>query len=116
MPLICVITHFKPGNIMKNKLKSEALAREFDNFLSEMEDMLKQTATLGGDELAEAKRKIHERMAEAKDAVSGIRGNFARRARKAAHSASLEAHEAPWKMLGAGAAIGLLLGVLVTRR
>lgn len=81
-----------------------------------MEELLKQTATLGGDELAEAKRKIQERMAEAKEAVSGIRANLARRARKAANSANMEAHEEPWKMIGAGAAIGLLLGLLLTRR
>ena len=101
---------------MKSKQKSEALSNEFDKFLSEMEEMLKQTASLGGDELAEAKRKIQERMAEAKETVSGIRSNLTRSARRAAHSANVEAHEEPWKIIGAGAAIGLLLGLLLARR
>jgi ElaB/YqjD/DUF883 family membrane-anchored ribosome-binding protein len=101
---------------MKNKKTSAALSREFENFLSEMEKMLQETATLGGDELAEAKQRIQERMAEAKETVSSISGDLARRARKAASRANLEAHEEPWKIIGAGAAIGLLLGLLLTRR
>ena len=101
---------------MKNKQKSAALSQEFENFLSEMETLLQETATLGGDELAEAKERIQERMAEAKEAVSSISGDLARRARKAAKSANLEAHEEPWKIIGAGAAIGLLLGLVLARR
>jgi len=101
---------------MKNKPKSATLSREFENFLSDMEEMLQQTATLGGDELAEAKDRIQERMAEAKEAASSISGDLARRARKAAKTANREAHEEPWKIIGAGAAVGLLLGLLLSRR
>lgn len=101
---------------MKNKQETAALSREFKNFLSEMENLLQQTATLGGDELAEAKKRIQERMAEAKESISGMRGDLARRARKAAKSANHEVHEESWKIIGAGAAIGLLLGLLLAKR
>jgi ElaB/YqjD/DUF883 family membrane-anchored ribosome-binding protein len=101
---------------MKNKRQTAALSREFENFLSEMEALLQQTATLGGDELADAKKRIQERMAEAKETVTDIRGDLARRARKAAKTANLGVHEEPWKIIGAGAAIGLLLGLLLAQR
>jgi ElaB/YqjD/DUF883 family membrane-anchored ribosome-binding protein len=101
---------------MKNKQKTAAISHEFEKFLSEMENMLQQTATLGGDELAEAKKRIQERMAEAKETVSGIRGDLARRARKVARSANLEVHAEPWKIIGAGAAMGLLFGLLLAKR
>jgi ElaB/YqjD/DUF883 family membrane-anchored ribosome-binding protein len=101
---------------MKNKQRSAALSREFETFLSEMEEMLNETAALGGDELAEAKARIQERMAEAKETVSSISGDLARRARKVKKSANLKAHEEPWKIIGTGAALGLLIGVLLARR
>ena len=101
---------------MKNKQKTAALSREFEKFLADMEDMLQQTANLGGEELAEAKAKILERMTEAKEAASNIRSDLARGARKAAKRADQQAHEEPWKIIGASAALGLLVGVLLARR
>ena len=101
---------------MKNKQKSAALSHEFENFLSEMEDLLRETASLGGEELAVAKEKIQQRVAEAKATASSISGDLARRARKAARRADVEVHEEPWKIVGAGALVGLLLGILLARR
>src|SRR6187551_3072701 len=77
--LLYAIPVVSSGSNMKNKQKTAALSREFENFLSEMESMLQQTATLGGEELAEAKKRIQERMAEAKETVSDIRGDLTQR-------------------------------------
>ncbi len=101
---------------MKNKHNAAAISREFETFLSEIEALLLQTASLGGDELADAKKRIEERMAAAKGTVSGIREDLAQRARKVAKSANREVHEEPWKIVGTVAAIGLLLGLLLASR
>ena len=101
---------------MKNRKKTAALSREFQNFLTDIESLLKETAVLSGDELALAREKIQERVLEAKESVVNLSEHLAGKARKAAKTANNEVHEEPWRAIGTGAAVGLLLGLLFSRR
>lgn len=101
---------------MKSNSKKAALSREFENFLADIDSLLHATGDLTGEELREAREKMHDRVAEAREAIVGLSEDLTRRARKSAKSLDLEAHEEPWKAIGAGAAVGLLLGLLFARR
>lgn len=94
---------------------SEA-SSEFHNFLSDIEDLVKETTTLTGEDLTRAKAKLSSRLAEAKESVSEMGGAVAKKARAAATSTNDYVHEQPWKAIGAGAAIGLLVGFALARR
>jgi ElaB/YqjD/DUF883 family membrane-anchored ribosome-binding protein len=102
--------------IMKKRDKTAVLSREFRNFVADIETLLKETAELTGDELSEAREKLQERVAEARESVVDISSDLARKARKTVARANREVHEEPWKAIGTGAAIGLLLGLLFSRR
>lgn len=101
---------------MKNKRKTEALTREFHNFVADIESLLQETAALTGDELDVARHRIQDRIADAKDTVTDMGTDVARRASKSAGRANRKIHKDPWAAIGSAAAIGLLLGMAFSRR
>ena len=60
--------------------------------------------------------KLHERVSEAKESVTELSHDIARRAGKGAAKANREVHDEPWKAIGSAAAVGLLIGMLFSRR
>lgn len=100
----------------KKKVKTAALSREFEKFLADIESLLHATADLSGAELNEVKAKLHDKVNDARESVSVISDDLERRARKSAKRVNREVHDEPWKAIGTGAALGLLLGLVVSRR
>ena len=98
------------------KADASTLAREFRNFVTDVEDLIKATTNLTGEDLNKAKAKLSQRIATAKESVEEVGENLANRARKTAESTNAYVHEQPWTAIGAGAAAGVLVGYLLTRR
>lgn len=95
---------------------SAALSQEFQNFLTDIENLFKATTTLTGAELEIAKAKFNERLATAKVKVSDMSTTVAQQARDAMAVTDTYVHEQPWKAVGAATAIGFLLGFILARR
>lgn len=89
---------------------------EFRNFLADIEDLIKQTTSLTGDDLAEARAKLDERVAAVKESIEEMGGATVERARRTAADANEYVHEQPWQAIGVGAVAGLLLGLVLARR
>lgn len=92
------------------------VAREFHSFVADVEDLIKSTTNLTGEELSRAKAKLNQRIAAAKVSVEEMSETIANRARKTAETTNTYVHEQPWTAVGAGAAAGLLVGYLLARR
>lgn len=93
-----------------------ALSREAHNFLADIEDLVKATTSLTGEDLARAKAKLAERILSARAAVDKMGGAIADRTRHAARATDGFVHERPWEAIGIGAALGVLVGFLIARR
>lgn len=106
------------GKNVKAKIEetSSSVARDFHTFVSDMESLIKSTAHLSGEELDKARQKLNDRIAVAKESVGDVSETVANRARKTAETTNAYVHEQPWSVIGAGAAIGLLVGFLLARR
>jgi len=102
------------NNMAKNL--AGGLSNEFKSFLADVEDLVKQTTTLTGDDLARAKAKLTARITSAKESVEDAGVAVSERARNAAHVTNEYVHEQPWKSISIGAAFGLLLGFVLSRR
>ncbi len=89
---------------------------EFHNFLADIEDLIKATTSLTGEDLMRAKAKLAERVAIAKKSVEAMSGAIIHRTRKTAEVTNNYVHEQPWKAVGIGAAVGVLLGFVLARR
>jgi ElaB/YqjD/DUF883 family membrane-anchored ribosome-binding protein len=93
-----------------------ALSQEFHNFVSDIEDLIKSSTSLSGDELAAARERIKERVAQARAVLGETGGNVLERARRTLAATNDYVADEPWKAIGVGAAVGFLLGLLVARR
>lgn len=92
------------------------VSREFYNFLADIEDLIKETTSLTGDELASARAKLNARVASAKATAEEVGDSIVQRAQQSASVTNAYVHEQPWKAMGAGAAIAFLLGFALARR
>lgn len=95
---------------------TSGVAHEFHSFVADMEDLIKSTTNLTGEELSRAKAKLNQRIAAAKVSVEEMGESIANRARKTAESTNTYVHEQPWTAVGVGAAAGLIVGYLLARR
>jgi ElaB/YqjD/DUF883 family membrane-anchored ribosome-binding protein len=93
-----------------------AISRELHNFLADIEDLIKDTTSLSGEELAQARDKLNERIAKARASVEAASESVVQRARHTADVTNEYVHEKPWVALGAGAALAFLVGVIIARR
>ncbi len=93
-----------------------ALKSEFKDLITDIEELVMQTASLTGDELSLVREKLAERLETAKESLQEMGGDMAKRARKTAAATNEYVHEQPWKAIGIGATVGLLLGVVLARR
>lgn len=96
--------------------KAEDASRDFRNFVNDIEGLVKATANLSGEDLANARAKLNDRINQAKDAAETFSQTITERASKTAKVANEYAHEQPWPLIGAGAAIGFLAGMLLVGR
>ena len=111
----------QPGNgdLRHTQTVGEAKAgatREFRSFVADVEDLITSTTPLTAEDLARAKERLRERVSAAKASIETMRTDVTDQARQTATATNHYVHENPWKSAGIGAAVGLLLGFVLTRR
>lgn len=89
------------------------IANEFKLFVSDIERLLKDSAPLTGDDLAHAKIKLNQRINQAKQSISNAGGSMLEQAKKTAVRTNEYVHEKPWAIIGAGALVSFVLGMLL---
>jgi ElaB/YqjD/DUF883 family membrane-anchored ribosome-binding protein len=90
--------------------------QEFQNFVADIEDLIKASTSLTGDDLARAKANIYARVAAARAFVEQMPGAVSDRVRNTAKVADGYVRDQPWQTIGITAAVGLLIGFLLGRR
>jgi ElaB/YqjD/DUF883 family membrane-anchored ribosome-binding protein len=91
-------------------------SREIHDFLADVEDLIKATSSLTGEELARARAKLNQRVAAARESVEQISEKVTDQVRSTARTTDSYVRENPWQAVGIGAVLGLLLGLALTRR
>jgi ElaB/YqjD/DUF883 family membrane-anchored ribosome-binding protein len=92
------------------------ITKEFQNFVADMEDLIKASTSLTGDDLARAKANLSARVAAARAFAEEMPGAISDRARNSVKVADDYVREQPWQAMGITAAAGLLVGFLLGRR
>lgn len=105
-------------NGSKNQLQdvSADIAKEFKNFLCDVEDWFKSSNSLTGDDFTKAKEQLNQRIKTARAVIDDASGNILQQARRTAALTNQYAHQQPWTVVGTSAAVSFLLGYLLASR
>lgn len=84
--------------------------------IADAEELLKMTAGQAGDRAADIRHRMELRLSRARADLARVQSQAATSAREAGKAADHYVHENPWTAVGIGAGVGLLLGLLISRR
>ena len=101
------------GNVDVTK---EKLAADLKVVIADAEELLRATASQAGEKVSAARVKIQESLDVAKGKLASLGEAGIDQAKEAARATDNFVHEHPWKAVGIGAALGLVLGMLISRR
>ena len=94
----------------------EKLMADLRLVVTDAEELLKLTANQVGEGTAGLRERLTERMAQAKHGLLDLQASATEKAKAAGHAADDYVHEHPWKSVAIGAGVGVILGMLMSRR
>ena len=103
------------GSAQKDVAK-EKLMQDFRVVVNDTEELLRATAGIAGDKVYAARERVQEDLAAAKARLIAAEEAVAAKTKQTAKATDAFVHENPWKAVGIGAGIGLLVGLLMSRR
>lgn len=81
-----------------------------------LEEVLRSSGDPADQKYIELKARAEQALEEVKNRVSHASDSYYYRAKQAVYKADDYVHEKPWQGIGVGAAVGLVLGLLLARR
>lgn len=96
--------------------QSNALARDVQNVVSDAQDLLKSVQHEGESRITEARSKLQGQLDGARKTLGELQETMQAGARQAIDTTDAYVHTNPWRAIGISAAVGALVGFLVTRR
>ena len=94
----------------------EKLASDLRVVIADAEDLLRATAGQMGEKAVVARERIQESLRAAKDKLSRAEEAVVDQTKAAVRATDDYVHEHPWGAVGIAAAVGLVIGMLISRR
>jgi ElaB/YqjD/DUF883 family membrane-anchored ribosome-binding protein len=94
----------------------EKLMSDLRTVISDAEEVLRVTADQASEGAAELRTRMKMRLSQAKDSLSHLQASAVARAKAAGAATDDYVHDHPWKAVGAAAGVGLIVGMLISRR
>lgn len=101
---------------MAERVSAEQLIDDLTTVVRDAESLLRATAAETGEKLEEARGRAEESVRQAKARLAAVEEEALERARVLAGEADEYVRGNPWQAVGIAAGVGLLLGVLLSRR
>ncbi|MGH1359488.1 MAG: DUF883 family protein [Burkholderiaceae bacterium] len=92
------------------------LAEDLRLVLRDADSVLRHKLTDVTDDYAEARDRLEQTIAEAKDRLSGVERSLRRGAEEAVKDTDKLVRSHPWESMGVGVGVGMLIGLLVGRK
>jgi ElaB/YqjD/DUF883 family membrane-anchored ribosome-binding protein len=94
----------------------ERLAESLKRTVDEAEQLLSKAERSGSDQFNAARDKFESQLRRAKDELRRLEASALENARRAARVTDETVHEHPYAAMGLAAGVGLLVGMLISRR
>ena len=96
--------------------QKDKLMGDLRTVISDAEEVLRMTADEAGEGAANLRGRVQARMNQAKADLIHLQEAAVEKAKAAGHAADDFVHDNPWKSIGIAAGIGLVVGLLISRR
>jgi ElaB/YqjD/DUF883 family membrane-anchored ribosome-binding protein len=100
---------------VESEVTKEKLMQDFRAVVAESEELLRATAGIAGEKVSAARERIQENLAAAKARLSAAEEAVMVKTKQAAKATDEYVHENPWKAVGIGVGVGLIVGMLISR-
>jgi ElaB/YqjD/DUF883 family membrane-anchored ribosome-binding protein len=94
----------------------DSLADDLNAVLAQADALLARAQTEGADGAKQIQAQVEEKLAQAKAQLQSLEGEAAEKARAMKQATEAYVQTNPWQSIGIAAAVGFVLGVLVSRR
>jgi ElaB/YqjD/DUF883 family membrane-anchored ribosome-binding protein len=90
------------------------LVDDFSKIVADSEGLLRAMASVPGEKATAMRASVEANLNAAKARLSDLQGMAVERTTAAVRATDEYAHENPWPLIGAAAAVGFILGVIVS--
>lgn len=94
----------------------EKLVADLKQVIADAEELLQATAHQSEGKVAELRVRMNENLRVARNKLADAEAAIKAKTREVARATDDYVHENPWKAIGVGAGIGLVVGLLIGRR
>ncbi len=101
---------------MNTQVTTDQLVSDLKTVVDDAEALLKATSTQTGDRIQEVRVRAEQSLRQAQARLSQVEDEALRHAREMAEATEEYVRENPWQSVGVAAGVGLLLGLLLSRR
>jgi ElaB/YqjD/DUF883 family membrane-anchored ribosome-binding protein len=96
--------------------QKDKLMADLRQVIADAEELLKLTAGDMGEKAVGLRDRLQQRMADAKHSLLTLQASATEKAKAAGEAADDYVHDHPWQSMAIGAGVGLLVGLLLSRR
>src|SRR5688572_9814533 len=100
----------------ENPASTDKLKQDMKVLAADAEELLRAMAAQAVEKIAAAKERLQDSVHKGKVSLAETEAMVAERAKQAARYTDEYVHENPWRAIGVAAGIGLLLGLIISRR
>jgi ElaB/YqjD/DUF883 family membrane-anchored ribosome-binding protein len=99
-----------------SEVSKDKLVAEMKVVMADAEELLKATASAAGDKVSAARARMEDSLRTARVKVAEAQEVVVDRAKAAARATDDYVHANPWRAVGIGAGVGLVIGILISLR
>jgi ElaB/YqjD/DUF883 family membrane-anchored ribosome-binding protein len=101
---------------MSNTVSADQLIDDLHTVIRDAESLLKATAAQTGEKIEAVRARAEKSVQQAKARLADVEAEALRRAQALADDADQYVRHNPWQAVGIAAGVGLVLGLLISRR
>jgi ElaB/YqjD/DUF883 family membrane-anchored ribosome-binding protein len=106
----------RSASTLGSNSNSNPIARDIQNVVSDAQELLKTVQSEGSSRLTEVKGQVQAKLDNAKQMLGELGTTVQDGAKQAMDTTDQYVRSNPWRAVGAAAAVGALIGFLISRR
>lgn len=97
-------------------VSKDKLISDMKVVMADADELLRATTSQAGDKVSELRGKIQNSLANARTSLADAQAAAVEKAKEVGHAADDYVHANPWRSVGIAAGVGLVIGLLISRR